>query len=155
VGHGPARELASNDQELVELDTEQAARLDAALERIDRISAKFKAARDEERTSQTTKLWHRRCAEIDAHLRAMAKVLIGSHQLNLDIGSDGGGLKARPWMEEMGQTFERLWFKVEGTNVVATSGSRTIATTRVKDIDYAWVAQVVVDWVVGAAEQRR
>lgn len=155
MGHGPARELARAEDKEVELNAELSARLDVALARLDKLDARFRAAREEERFAQNTKIWNRLCAEIDGHLRTMAKVLFTSHQLNLDIGSDGGGMKARPWMEEMGQTFERLWFKLDGGQVVASSGARTIATAKLKEITYAWVERAVVDWVVGSAEQKR
>ncbi|MEQ1505439.1 MAG: hypothetical protein ABMB14_24620 [Myxococcota bacterium] len=154
MGHGPARELAGPESNVVELDPGLAAILDTALDKLDRVDPKFKATRDEERYAQTTKAWHRSCAELDAHLRLVGKVLFTSHQLNLDIGSEGGGVKARPWIDEMNKVFERLWFVLEGTEVVATSGGATIARAKLKDVSYGWVERAVVDWVVGVVAKK-
>jgi hypothetical protein len=139
----------------VELTPELSSKLDVALEKLDKVNAKFKAARDEERFAQSSKSWNAVCGEIDTHLRNVAKTLILSHQLNLDIGSEGGGVKAKPWIEEMSQVFERLYFRLEGDQAVAFYGSRTVATTRIKEIDYTWIERAVVDWVVMSVEQRR
>jgi hypothetical protein len=155
VGHGPARTLSGGEDKLVELSPELSSKLDVALEKLDKLNAKFKAARDEERFAQSSKIWNKTCGEIDGHLRNVAKTLVLSHQLNLDIGSDGGGVKAKPWIEEMSQVFERLFFRLEGDQVIASFGSRTVATARIKDMSYSFVEQAVVDWVVMSIEQRR
>lgn len=154
MGHGPARELSRGDEREVELNPELASRLDAALERLDRLDGKFRAAREEERFAQSSKLWHRTCAELDEHLRTLGKVLIRTHQLNLDIGCEGGGVKAMPWMEEMGQAFDRLLFKLDGNEVVAFSGSRTLLRGPVRSLTYEWVERAVAEWVVASVEHR-
>jgi hypothetical protein len=155
VGHGPARELSGGESKVVELNPELSSKLDTALERLDRLNAKFKAARDEERFAQSSKAWNRVCGEIDGYLRSVAKALIESHQLNLDIGSEGGGVKAKPYLEEMTQVFERLYFRLDGDQAIASFGTRTVATTRIKELDYAWVEKAVVDWVVMSVEGKR
>lgn len=131
------------------------AKLDSALEKVDKRNPKFKAARDEERFSQTSKAWNRLCTEIEQHLRAVAKALVQSHQLNLDIGSEGGGINAKPWIEEMSGVLERLSFKIDNRAIVATTQRGVIGMTPLKDgITYDWIEGMVVEWVLACAEAR-
>jgi hypothetical protein len=135
------------------MPTDLSARLDAALEKVDKRDQKFKAARDEERFAQTSKAWNRLCAEIDAHLRAVAKAVVQSHQLNLDIGCDGGGINAKPWIEEMGGVLERLSYKVDDRSIVAFTKRAVIATIPIKGgVSYDWIEGTVVDWVVSCSD---
>lgn len=154
MGHGPARTLATGDDTEIPLDPGVASRLDEALARLDALDAKFRMGRDEERFALATKLWHRACAELDTHLRTLAKVLIRTHQLNLDIGCEGGGVKAMPWFEEMGQTFERLSFKLENLQVVAFSGREVLGSVAVSAMTYAWIEQMAGEWIVRAVANK-
>jgi hypothetical protein len=154
VGKGASRELSQAEDVEVPLNEALSARLDAALERLDAIEPKFKAARDEERFAQSSKLWHRACAEMDVHLRTVAKVLIRTHQLNFDVGSEGGGVKASPWIEEMGSVFPRLYFRLDGFQVLAVSDGRTLATIRLQNLAYEFVEQAVVEWVAASVDDR-
>lgn len=153
LGHG--RELAHAEDVDATLNEELSRRLDAALDRLDRMDPKFKAARDEERFAQSSKQWHRICGELDQHLRAIAKVLIRTHQLNLDIGCEGGGPKAMPWMEEMGQVIERLTFRLENGEAVAEVGRQRLTSAKLRDVSYAFVEQAVAEWVVASVERKR
>jgi hypothetical protein len=153
VGHGPARTLGQETQPDIELAPAHVERLDVALRRIDEVDEKFRAGREEERFAQSSKLWQAKCAEIDEHLRALAKVLIKSHQLNLDIGVDGGSVKARPWISEMSGVLDRLWFRLEDSQAIATWKDVQIASVAARDLSYAWVESAVVEWVVKVAEQ--
>lgn len=155
MGHGAARELAQGDAGGRELEPELVAMLDAALEKLDAKDEKFKAARDEERFAQRSKLWHKACGELDVHLRGVANVLIKTHQLNLDIGNEGGGLKSTPWIEEMAGVLPRLCFSLDGTTVVASCGGQALASASVQQANYAFVERAVVAWVVAIAEKKR
>ena len=136
------------------LAAEVSARLGAALEQMDHLDPQFKANRDEERNMQMVKIWNRTCSTIDGHLRALAKVLINSHQLSLDMGSDGGGRSTKPWLEETSMRFERLVFRLEGQQVVVTSGDRAIGRGSIDDVSYDWIEEMVVAWVIGAVEAK-
>ncbi|MEQ1570144.1 MAG: hypothetical protein ABMA64_31210, partial [Myxococcota bacterium] len=148
MGKGGARELQSGNQEVAPIRPELAARLEQALGVLDQLNPTFKSGRDEERYAQTTKAWHRVCAEVDHHLRTLGKALVESHQLSLDIGSDGGGVNAKPWIEEIGGSLDRLWFKLDGAKVVAFFGQRGLGEASLYDLTYEWVEQMVVEWVV-------
>lgn len=155
MGHGPARELSSGVTRELVLSPELTARLDVALEKLDRMDPKFKGARDEERFAQITKTWHRLCAEIDGHLRHVAKLLISTHQLALEVGSEGGSINAKPFMEENGGALERLYFKLQDNGIVVVCGPRTLTTQSLKDVTYEWVEEVVVEWTVNCVENPR
>lgn len=157
MGSGPARELGGPGGPVKALSPTLAARLTAAVQRLDKLDPQFKQARDDERMGQLAKAWGGACTEIDAHLRAVAQVLIFSHQISLDMGSEGGGRGAMPWIEETGYKFKRLYFRLEddGT-VVAVAADRTIASAPdLAAISYDWVEQTVVDWVVSSIETIR
>jgi hypothetical protein len=157
VGSGPARELDGGEEE-IPLPPELATRLTAALDKLDRAEAAYKEARKEEKYSQTVKAWGRTCVEIDGHLRAVAKAVLKSHQLNLDTGSDGGGQNTKPWIEELtGKAkIERLTFKLDGDgDVVAFTPTRTLAKEPTSKISYDWLSNVIVNWIVTCAEAKR
>lgn len=155
MGKGAARELSHSDDEPQPLEEDLAQRLAEALEKIDRIKPAFKSTRDEERYAQMSKAWHRLCGEIDAHLRQVGKSIHASHQLSLDVGSDGGGINTKPFIEEISGAFERLVFRLEDTKVLATSAGRSILVGTVADVSYDWIKRAVVDWVVFSAENIR
>lgn len=156
MGHGPSRELAQgNDREIPPPSPELLAKLDEALGTLDRLDERFKAQRDDERSSQLTKAWHRLGSRIDEELRSLAKVLIASHQISLDVGSEGGGVKARPWMEETGGSLERLYFSLVDGKVVAQVGKVQLGVTGLDEVDHAWLEKIVVEWIVASVELRR
>lgn len=154
MGHGAPRELEQNDEPERSLDPAVHAELSRALDKMDRSNPAFKASRDEERGAQIVKLWNRTCKEIDAHLRALARVLINSHQLSLDMGSDGGGRGTKPWLEETSMAFDRLVFRLEDGTVLATTGDRVLTRGSIDDVSYEWIEAAVVAWVVSSVEQR-
>ena len=155
MGHG-SRELSTGDTvEIPVLGPEHTTKLDAALGALDKLDQRFKEQRDEERISQLTKAWHRLGAEIDGHLRIIAKSVIASHQISLDVGSEGGGIKARPWLEETGGALERLYFGLVDGQMVASVGGRQLGTTSLKQVDYAWLEQMAVDWIVDSVANRQ
>lgn len=154
MGHGASRELTQGVARELVLSDELTAKLTAALEKLDRIDPKFKSARDEERFAQITKTWHRLCAEIDGHLRSVAKLLIHTHQLALEVGSEGGSINAKPFIDENGGSLERLYFKLHENAIVVVSGQRTILTASLKDVSYEWVENAVVEWAVNTIESR-
>jgi hypothetical protein len=156
VGHGASRELGGGEVEVPALGPEHASKLDAALGSLDGLDPRFKEQRDEERTSQLTKAWHRLGSQIDADLRLIAKSVIASHQISLDVGSEGGGIKARPWMEETGGALERLYLGLDADGrMLASVGGRTLGTCTLPEVNYAWLEQVVVDWIVDCVRTKQ
>ncbi|HHO50156.1 MAG TPA: hypothetical protein ENK18_04600 [Deltaproteobacteria bacterium] len=153
LGLGASRELKQQDRPQRPLEPELHERLTTALDKLDQLNPAFKASRDEERGAQMVKLWNRTCKDIDAHLRTLAKVLIDSHQLSLDMGSDGGGRGTRPWLEETSMAFQRLIFRLEDETVLATTGDRILARGSLDEVTYDWVQSAVVAWVVTSVEQ--
>ncbi|MCB9685224.1 MAG: hypothetical protein H6738_06615 [Alphaproteobacteria bacterium] len=152
MGHGPARELSTESGEIPELRADLAQKLSAALEKLDATNAEFKQKRDDERLAQLVKSWNKTCREIDEHLRLVAKVLIASHQLSLDIGSDGGGFTTKPFLEEMREIFPKLQFKLnEDATVDAVSDGVHLGKRPVAEIDYAWLEEMAVDWAARSA----
>ena len=152
MGHGPARELSQGSTRDLSLSPELSAKLGPALARLDAADARFKGARDEERFAQMSKAWQRLCTEIDGHLRHVAKVLLHHHQFALEVGSEGGSVNAKPFMEENGGALERLYFKLKDGVAVAVVGDRTLSTTTLAEVSYEWVESAVVDWAVIAVE---
>ncbi len=154
MGHGPARELGGDTGPLKDLNPELAKRLTAALDRMDTVDAEFKKSRDDERLAQLVKAWNKICREIDGYLRDMAKVLIASHQISLDIGSDGGGIATKPFMEDMRLKFPKLQFKLNEDGIVeAVAGDMKYGRIPVNDIDYEWVEKMCCEWVIASAER--
>lgn len=152
MGHGPARELSTESGEIPDLRPELAAKLSAALDKLDAVNADFKQKRDDERLAQLVKSWNKTCREIDDHLRLVAKVLIASHQLSLDIGSDGGGFTTKPFLEEMRDIFPKLQFRLnEDGTVDAVCAGEHLGKRKVADIDYAWIEEMAVDWAARSA----
>jgi len=153
MGHGAARELESAGGPLPELDEANAAKLTAALDRLDEADPVFKEQRDDERIGQMSKEWNGVCRDIDGHLRIIGKMLVASHQLNLDIGSDGGGLVQKPFMEDLRDKFPKLQFalEVESRKVIAKAGDTQYGSVALLDVDFDFCLQATVDWAVGEA----
>ena len=126
MGSGAARELEAKVSSDRSMDPELSARLRSALEKLDKMDPDFKAGRDDERTQQLTKAWKGKCKEIDGMLRELGHVLINTHQVALDVGSDGGGRDTRPFFEDLAGKFPKLDFRLQGDKVVAVCNNRGI-----------------------------
>ncbi len=150
MGHGAPRELGGSQGPLPELPAELATKLTVALAQLDSVNSEFKSARDDERDLQLVKAWNSTCKRIDEYLRTAGKVLINSHQLSLDFGSEGGGKRTSPWVEESGLHIERLSIKLDGSAVVAVSSDNEIVRGKIEDVSYEWVLRAVVQWAVAS-----
>jgi hypothetical protein len=138
------------------LNPELAPKLTQALKLMDQLDADFKAARDEERYAQLSKKWNRVTKEISDMGRQLAKVLIQSHQLSLDVGIEGGGPKAKPWIEETSMKFERLYLVLnDDSSVDAMFKDEKIGTGHVDELTYEWYEQMVAEWLVRAIQSKR
>jgi hypothetical protein len=155
VGHGPARTLESSNDVDRTLDPEASARLAAALAKLDRVDAEFKSNRDDIRYQQRVKAWGAKAKEIDGYLRTAGAVLYAGHQLNLDIGSEGGGAATKPFFEESGRKIDRLYFKMEEGEAIAYTGQRVLGKKPMDEVSYEWVEQMSVDWIIFAIESKR
>ena len=153
MGHGPARTLETASGPLPELDEATAARLSAALEKLDAADPVYAEQREQERIGLMAKEWNAVCREIDDHLRTIGKMLIQSHQLNLDIGSDGGGLAQKPFMEDLRMKFPKLQFtmNIDDRTVVARCGDASYGTVPLGEVDFDFCLKAVCDWAEGEA----
>lgn len=156
MGHGAARELESATGPLPELDAALAEKLTAALEKLDAADPVFAEQRENERVGLMAKEWNGVCREIDGHLRTIGKMLIASHQLNFDIGSDGGGLAQKPFMEDLRMKFPKLQYTLDVATrqVMARCGRDIYGTTELTSVDFDFCVQTVCDWSVGEAAKR-
>lgn len=155
MGDGPARELEVDTGPPPELSPGLSNKLGQALDRMDQVDEAFRTARDEERQAQMAKRWAKQCKDILMELRTIIKVLHESHQLSLDIGSDGGGRGTRPWVEETAHTFDRLYLSLEDSgSVLASAGDLMLARSPLADINYEWLEKLVVVWVVRSIDAR-
>lgn len=154
MGAGGDRELVVNEELDRELDPEASARMAAALLHIDRADAAFKQNREETRYSQNVKAWGRLCRVLDAHLRLMGNVFHEAHQLSLDIGVDGQGHAAKPWVEETGKKIPKMYLRLHEGKVQAISNNMLIAESEIADVTYEWVEACGVEWVVMSGEAR-
>lgn len=151
MGHGEELDRSRGSRDL---DPALASRLTAALERLDELDPDFKRNREEERIAQLAKKWSNTCLEMVEWMREIGQAVIHSHQLSLDMGSDGAGLGMVPWLEETSLKFKRLDFelKQDGT-VIASTGGREVGTGHVDAITYDWLQRMVVEWVVVSVER--
>lgn len=154
MGSGAPRNDVQQKVEGRPLSGEVNQALAKALRVMDEHHPSFKDNRKEEKDSQLTKMWNRKCREIDDYLRAIAKVMIDSHQLSLDMGSDGGGRGTRPWLEETNQAFDKLYIKLDNEEVVAVTGDTELLRGPVGRLSYDWVEEAVVNWVLTGVELR-
>ena len=155
MGHGASRELEGPSGPLPELDPEVSKRLEGAMQKMDALDSQFKSNRDDERLAQTSKLWNLASKEIDAHLRTIAKVLVQSHQVSLEPGSDGGGISIKPWLEDTAGKFQRLTFRLtESQELIASIGSKDFATGTLDSISHEWLVNIVAEWLILAVEQK-
>ena len=155
MGHGATRTLAEEGASDRELNEELAKRLTVVMDRFDTLDAEFKAARDDQRFAQRAKHWGQLAKTVDGHLRVLSNVLHESHQLSLDIGSDGGGHSIKPWMEDLGRKFGRIDFRLDGGNIRARAGTQELGMVPMDQVTYEWCEQMVVDWLVRAVEARK
>ena len=153
MGSGAARQ-EEQEVEVQELSPQVNTAIARALERLDASNPLFKESRTEERDSQLTKQWNKTCREIDGYLRGLMQVMIATHQLSLDQGSDGGGRNQRPWLEETTGAIDRLYIKLDGIEAVAYTGDTELLRGPVTRMSYGWVEEAVVNWVLTAVDQR-
>ena len=125
-----------------------------ALTQLDGVNESFRESRDLERDSQLLKLWNRKSKEVVAILRGVAKTMIDSHQLSLEMGSTGGGRNIRPWLEESSQAIDRLEFVLDDYEVVAKVGDQEVLRGPIDRVGYEWVEEAVVNWVLAAVDQK-
>lgn len=155
MGSGAARELESEETVVPNLDAESAAKLTTALNAFDAIDADFKSSRDEERYAQNVKTWNKVCKDVEDNLRLVGKVLNASHQLSLDMGVEGGGPNARPFIEEVSGKFGKLEFKMVDGMVEAVFEGQVLGNTGLHGVDYGFIEPCVVNWLVAAVHKRR
>jgi hypothetical protein len=152
MGHGAARELEGAGGPLPELDPALAAVLTDVLNKLDARDPVYKAAREEERLGLLIKRWNGICRDLDDHLRVIGKVLINTHQLSLDIGSDGGGMSQKPFLEDLRQKFTKLQFRLEGDGMIGVvAGDLKVGRGSPDEVDFDWTMRMVVEWVVQSA----
>lgn len=153
MGLGPDKHQTTNQVEGRALSPQLNAALERALSRLDQVDERFRDQRAEERNSQMIKRWHLVCKEIDEHLRAIAQVMIESHQLSLDMGSSGGARQIRPWLVETTNTLDRfeIWLD-DNDEVVAQVGDTELLRGPVERVSYDWVEEAVVNWVLTSVD---
>lgn len=152
MGGGAVRNLEEAFVPERPLDPQLSAKIASALARMDQLDADFKARRDDERFQQQVKLWTTTSKVVETYLRAMGNLMHGTHQLSLDIGSEGGGQAIRPFMEDLGQRFPRIYFKLDGAEIVATVENKPIGRCPLDSIDFDFVEKMVVDWVLRSVQ---
>jgi len=155
MGHGAGRELEGGGGPLPELDEAISAKLTDALDKLDAADAEFAEQRENERLGLMAKQWNTTCRGIDEHLRTIGKVLMQSHQLNLDIGSDGGGVSKKPFIEDLRMKFPKLQFTmvVEEEAVVARCGESTYGSIALDGVTYEYCVDAVCNWAMGEANK--
>lgn len=153
MGHGAARALDGPASDRL-LDKAHLGKLTTALERLDRADETFKTNRDDMRFAQRAKLWGATSKEVDAWLRELGNLLHDSHQISLDIGSDGGGHGTKPWVEDGERKFPRLYFKLLEGDILAVSADREVGRSSLAGLAFEWVESMVVTWIVSSAEAR-
>ena len=155
MGSGGSRELSSESKTDRVLSTDLSEKLTKALAKLDDASPEFKESRAAEKHAQEVKTWHKVGQAIVDHLREVGKVLIASHQLSLDMGSEGGGAGMRPWVDEIGGArFDRLTFEMRDGRVSAKLGSMPLSRIALSEVDYEWVELMVVEWAIVSAAKR-
>lgn len=155
MGHGATRAVTAEIEDRP-LGDELARRLADALVKVDAADAEFKAARDDARFQQQVKDWGRIAKEIDHDLRTIGNAIYKSHQVSIDIGSEGGGHSTRPFLEDLGRKLGKVDFRmVDGKCVARTSDGKELGSTSMHDIQYAWLEQMAVDWLVHMASQKK
>ncbi len=154
MGSGASRSISAETEDRP-LPDSLAEKLSAALARVDAVDATFKSARDDARYQQQVKDWGRTTKEIDGHLRMIGNTIYKSHQISLDIGSDGGGHSARPFLEDLGRKLGRVEYRlVEGRVVARTSDGRDLGTCAMDGVTYDWLEQMAVEWLVHSASRQ-
>lgn len=149
MGHGPARELSDNSGPAKTLDATLAAKLSVAVQRLDALNPDWAQAREDERMSQLAKSWGGTSATIEGYLRSIGQAIILSHQISTDMGTDGGGREATPFIEETSDLFPRLEFSVQDDgSILAATEDLKIAEVQLEHLSYDWVERCVVEWLV-------
>lgn len=155
MGHGATRSVTAEIEDRP-IDKANAERLAAALAKYDAVDAEFKANRDDARYQQQVKDWGRIAKELDANLRSIGNAIYKSHQVSIDIGSDGGGIATRPFLEDLGRKLGRVEFRlVDGKVVARTSDGKDLGTTEMDDIPYEWLEKMAVEWLVHVATTKK
>ncbi len=155
MGHGAGRELEGATGPLPELDDALSAKLTDVLNELDAADAEFAEQRENERLGLMAKRWNTTCRGIDDHLRTIGKMLMHSHQLNLDIGSDGGGVSKKPFIEDLRMKFPKLQFTmaVEEEAVIARCGESTYGSIALADVTFEFCVEAVCNWAMGEAKK--
>jgi hypothetical protein len=153
MGHGAARELDTGSGPLPDLDEALSAKLSAALEKLDAADPDFAEQRENERLGLIAKEWNGTCRVIDGYLRTIGKMLIQTHQLNLDIGSDGGGVAQKPFLEDLRAKFPKLQFVmvIEEEKVIARCGESIYGSSPLDEVSFDFCIESVCNWAAGEA----
>ena len=155
MGSGASRTMTAEIEDRP-LPDGLADKLSAALARVDGVDGEFKAARDDARFQQQVKDWGRISKEIDAHLRSIGNAIYKSHQVSIDIGSEGGGHSTRPFLEDLGRKLGRVDFRlIDGQVIARSSDGKDLGTCGMHDIQYEWLEQMAVEWLVHAASRKK
>ncbi len=154
MGHGASRTITSEIEDRPLPDT-LAQKLGAALAKVDVVDAEFKAARDDARFQQQVKDWGRIAKEIDVQLRSIGNAIYKSHQVSIDIGSEGGGHTTKPFLEDLGRKLGRVDFRLVDGNVVARTDGKDLGSIDMNAVTYEWLEQMAVDWLVTMASTRK
>ena len=152
MGGGAKRELAVSGEKR-DLDPQVSARLEVSLQKLDAHSDYFKQAREDEKLMQLSKAWTSHVQTIVGYCREACGAIIEANQIALDAGSDGAGLGARPWVEETSNTLQRLFFELEGEQIMLRCDGETLGTAELSDISYEWCEKVLVNWVIWAVNR--
>jgi hypothetical protein len=155
MGHGASRELAGK-QELRVLPEGLSKAVAQALTKMDESDEEFKKSRVDERYSQISMLWSNIGVDMAGHLRIITDAILANHQLSLEIGSDGGGLGAKPFVEESSFKIERLYFGLEQEEerMKAYFADTVVSRVALLDITYEWVEKAVCTWIVHATRAK-
>ena len=155
MGHGAARELSTGDRPIEPIDPALADRLESALKKLDAKDPEFASNRADERHQQNAKAWTNVCIDVVEELRHVGKTIVAQHQILCDCGQEGAGVSTTPFIEEAGQRFPRLEFKLKGSGVVAQCDGVALGEVAHMDhIDYPWLERMAVEWLVWAVHNR-
>ena len=153
MGHGAPRTL-SGKTELIPINEELSAKLSAALKTFDSIDEDFKTSREDELRQQVSKAWTAQAEGIVNDLRQISLSIVESHQILCDMGQEGAGAGIRPWIEESGFRLPKMEIVLNGQQVSAKVGDHTLRSTHMNSVDYQWLEEAVVEWMIYSVEQK-
>jgi hypothetical protein len=96
----------------------------------------------------------RSAKEIDIQLRTIGNAIYKSHQVSIDIGSEGGGHSTRPFLEDLGRKLGRVDFRLADGKVVARTDGKDLGTIDMHAVTYEWLEQMAVDWLIHMASKK-